>query len=198
MIMDEKIIRRVVDAIQHGKLIVYPTDTLYGLGASIFKIDAITSIFQIKQRPFSLPLPIAVSNIHMLSQYVQLNSLIQKFADHFLPGKLTLICRKKPEISNLITSDNETVAIRIPNDQIALKIINKTGPLIATSANIHGQLTPKSISEIRKLFKPEDIEVYIDDGSRSGAPSTIVDVTGSRPQIIREGSISKERIRSFE
>lgn len=198
MIMDEKIISHAVQAIQQGKLIVYPTDTLYGLGASIFEHNAINSIYQIKKRPFSLPLPIAVSNMKMLSQYVQLTSLAQQLANHFLPGKLTLVCRKKPLVVDTITSGNETVAIRIPHDEIALNIINKTGPILATSANIHGQKTPKSISEIRKLFKPEDIEVYIDDGPRNGAPSTIVDVTGSQPKILREGSISAERIRSFK
>lgn len=195
MIMDEKILSHAVNAIQQGKLIVYPTDTLYGLGASIFKQDAITSIFQIKGRPFSLPLPIAVANLKMLSEYVELTSLAQQLAHEFLPGKLTLVCKKKPVITDLITSGNDTVAVRIPQDEIAVHLINKTGPIIVTSANIHGQKTPNSISEIRKLFKPEDIEVYVDDGPRNGAPSTIVDVTSHQPRILREGSISKERIR---
>ena len=195
MIMDEKILSHAVNAIQQGKLIVYPTDTLYGLGASIFKQDAITSIFQIKGRPFSLPLPIAVAHLKMLSEYVELTSLAQQLARKFLPGKLTLVCKKKPVITDLITSGNDTVAVRIPQDEIALHLINKTGPIIATSANIHGQKTPNSISEIRKLFKPEDIEVYVDGGPRIGAPSTIVDVTSHQPRILREGSISKERIR---
>jgi L-threonylcarbamoyladenylate synthase len=189
MIMDEKILSHAVNAIQQGKLIVYPTDTLYGMGASIFKQDAITSIFQIKGRPFSLPLPIAVAHLKMLSEYVELTSLAQKLARKFLPGKLTLVCKKKPVITDLITSGNDTVAVRIPQDEIALHLI------IATSANIHSQKTPNSISEIRKLFKPEDIEVYVDGGPRNGAPSTIVDVTSHQPRILREGSISKERIR---
>lgn len=198
MIMDEKILSHAVNAIQQGKLIVYPTDTLYGLGASIFKQDAITSIFQIKSRPFSLPLPIAVANLKMLSEYVELTSLAQQLAHEFLPGKLTLVCKKKPVITDLITSGNDTVAVRIPQDEIAVHLINKTGPIIATSANIHGQKTPNSISEIRKLFKPEDIEVYVDGGPRNGAPSTIVDVTSHQPRILREGSISKERILSIK
>ena len=193
--MDEKILRQAIEAIQQGSIIVYPTDTLYGLGASIFDQNAIHLIFQIKKRPYSLPLPVAVSNMKMLAQYVHITPLAQQVANQFLPGKLTVVCKKKPVIDDLITSGNKTVAIRIPQDNSALQIINKTGPIIATSANIHGQKTPKSISEIRKLFKPEDIEVYIDDGPRDSAPSTIVDVTGSQPKILREGSISIERIR---
>ena len=198
MIMDEEILSHAVNAIQEGKLIVYPTDTLYGLGASIFKQDAIKSIFQIKSRPFSLPLPIAVSNLKMLSECVEISSLAQQLAHHFLPGKLTLVCKKKPVITDLITSGGNTVAVRIPQDEIALHLINKIGPIIATSANIHGQKTPNSISEIRKLFKPEDIEVYVDGGPRNEAPSTIVDVTSQQPRILREGSISKERILSIK
>jgi L-threonylcarbamoyladenylate synthase len=192
--MDEDLITQAVEAVGKGNLIVYPTDTLYGLGSSISKDKAIETIFSVKNRPKSLPLSIAVSDKKMLSTCVNLTSLAENLAERFLPGKITLVCEKKNSILDSITGGKKTVAVRIPDDTIALHLIKKTGPLIATSANIHGQSTPASISEIRKLFKPGVVEVYIDDGPRQGRPSTIVDVTGSHPIILREGSIPASRI----
>ena len=192
--MHEDVITRAVEAVKKGRLIVYPTDTLYGLGSSILESKAIDTIFTVKHRPKSLPLPVAVSDKQMLSMCVELTPLAENLAERFLPGKITLVCKKKTVISDSISAGKKTVAIRIPDDPIALHIIKKTGPLIATSANIHGHLTPALISEIRKLFKPGIVEVYIDDGPRQGKPSTIVDVTGSHPIILRDGSIPANRI----
>ena len=192
--MHEDVITQAVEAVRKGRLIVYPTDTLYGLGSSISESKAIDTIFTVKHRPKSLPLPVAVSDIQMLSTCVELTPLAEHLAERFLPGKITLVCKKKTIILDSISAGKTTVAIRIPDDPIALHIIKKTGPLIATSANIHGQSTPALISEIRKLFKPGIVEVYIDDGLRQGKPSTIVDVTGSHPIILREGSIPANRI----
>jgi len=187
--MNEIDIIHAVEAIKDQKLIVYPTDTLYGLGSTINSENAIQSIFTVKHRPFSMPLPVAVSDRKMLSNCVELTPLARHLAEAFFPGKITLVCQKKKNISDLITSNKNTVAIRIPDDEIALQLISKTGPLIATSANIHGKPTPAFVSEIRKLFKPSVVEVFVDDGPRQGQPSTIIDVTGSHPVILREGSI---------
>lgn len=192
--MSENGIIDAVKAVNNHKLVVYPTDTLYGLGSTIKSKKAIQNIFTIKHRPVSIPLPVAVSDMHMLADCVELTPLANKLAETFFPGKLTLICKKKNIISDLITANKLTVAIRIPDDEIALQLISNTGPLITTSANIHGQPTPSRVSEIRKLFKPEFVEVYIDDGPRKGKPSTIVDVTGSEPVILREGRIPADAI----
>ena len=196
--MDEDELRKAINAILNGKCIVYPTDTLYGLGAQVSNDQAITSIYNIKKRPLSLPLPIAVANMSMLKSCVHLTPLAIKLSHHFFPGKITLVCEKKDLISDRISSGKKTVAIRIPDDSIALSIIKKTGPLVSTSANIHGQKTPETISEIRKLFKPGIVEVFVDDGPRKGKPSTIVDVTGSHPKILRTGSIPENEILNGE
>ena len=192
--MDETILNRAVNAVEHGHLIVYPTDTLYALGSKIDERNAVLRLFSIKDRPKSLPLPVAFSDKNMVLDYVFLSSLAKKLLSHFLPGKITLVCKKKESIPSEVTAGKNTVAVRIPNDPVALKIIKKTGPLIATSANIHGQLPPAKVSEIRKMFKPEMIEVFVDDGPRFGKPTTIVDVTGSHPKILRDGSVSSDMI----
>ncbi|MBS3749466.1 MAG: threonylcarbamoyl-AMP synthase [Candidatus Thermoplasmatota archaeon] len=192
--MDETVLNRAVNALDHGHLIVYPTDTLYALGAKIVEKRAVLHIFSIKTRPLSLPLPVAFSDENMVSDYAFLSPLAKRLLSHFLPGKVTLVCKKKERIPSEVTAGKNTVAVRIPQDPVALKIIKKTGPLVVTSANIHGQTTPENVSEIRKLFGSEKINVFVDDGPRSGKPTTIVDVTGSNPKILREGIVSSDVI----
>ena len=114
--------------------------------------------------------------------------------DIFLPGKLTIILEKKDVVSNLVTGGLKKVAVRIPDNKIALEILSRFGPITATSANIHGTETPNLINDISNQFSSEDIEVYIDDGKLEGLPSTIVDASGQDIVIIREGAIKKEEI----
>jgi L-threonylcarbamoyladenylate synthase len=192
--MDETVLNRAVNALDHGHLIVYPTDTLYALGAKIVEKRAVLHIFSIKTRPLSLPLPVAFSDENMVSDYAFLSPLAKRLLTHFLPGKVTLVCKKKERIPLEVTAGKNTVAVRIPQDPVALKIIKKTGPLVVTSANIYGQTTPENVSEIRKLFESEMINVFVDDGPRFGKPTTIVDVTGSHPKILREGIVSSDVI----
>jgi len=192
--MDETVLNRAVNALDHGRLIVYPTDTLYALGAKIVEKRAVLHIFSIKTRPLSLPLPVAFSDENMVSDYAFLSPVAKRLLTHFLPGKVTLVCKKKERIPSEVTAGKNTVAVRIPQDPVALKIIKKTGPLVVTSANIHGQTTPENVSEIRKLFESEMINVFVDDGPRFGKPTTIVDVTGSHPKILREGIVSSDVI----
>ena len=192
--MDETVLNRAINALDHGHIIVYPTDTLYALGAKIVEKRAVLHIFSIKNRPLSLPLPVAFSDENMVSDYVFLSSLAKRLLAHFLPGKVTLVCKKKESMPSEVTGGKNTVAVRIPQDPVALKIIKKTGPLVVTSANIHGKTTPENVSEIRKVFEPEMINVFVDDGPRSGKPTTIVDATGSHPKILREGIVSSDVI----
>jgi L-threonylcarbamoyladenylate synthase len=186
-------INKLKRALDQGFLIVYPTDTLYALGANIFSKKAIDQVFSLKLRPITLPLPIAVSSIEMIEKIAYLTPLAHRVINHFLSSPLTIILKNKSVPSN-VTSHNDTIAIRIPDDPIALAIIRKTGPLTATSANLHGHQTPTTVAEIRNMFKSSSIVSYIDDGLRNGSPSTIVDVTGDTPIILRKGTISSEQI----
>lgn len=195
--MDNDLIADAVHAVQRGKIIVYPTDTLYALGTGIKNKAAVKKVFLVKNRSKTLPLPLAVSDMNLLENLVILTPLARKLADAFFPGKITLVCEKKSEVFDNVSSGKNTIAIRIPDDQIALTLLKKSGPLIATSANIHGQQPKTTISEIRKLFKEGDVEVFIDDGPRKSKPSTIVDVTTVEPKILREGSIPSTIIRKM-
>ena len=183
------------DVLSKGLLIVYPTDTLYGIGANIFNKQAIEKAYAIKKRPRNLSLPIAVVSIAEMENIADMTPLSKKIATNFLPGSITMVL-KQNKLPDWLVGRNKTIAIRIPNDPIALQILKNTGPLTITSANIHNQSTPTSIKDIRKMFKPDDIAEYIDDGIRSGLPSTIIDCRKDKPILLRKGSISLDEINS--
>ncbi len=185
---------KAFSALSNGEIIVYPTDTIYGLGADIFNKRAVKKIFEIKKRPLNMPLSVAVSDIDYLEQIAFLNRRIKKVIDSFLPGSLTIVLKKKKKVSRVVTSGLDKIAVRIPDNEIALELLSSFGPLTCTSANIHGEKTPSVISEIAMHFKPEDVSCYIDDGRLEGKPSTIVDLTGKTPKILRRGVISKKDI----
>ena len=185
--------KSIKDAIDQGFLVIYPTDTLYALGASVFSLKAVEQAFALKKRPTSLPLPIAVSSMEMLEEIASITPLANCLIESFLPGPLTIVLKNKT-IPSVVTANKTTIAVRIPNDPIALKLLEKIGPLTVTSANIHNQQTPTTIEEIRNMLKSPSIVAYIDDGTRNGSPSTIVDVTEDKPLILRKGAILSEQI----
>jgi len=192
--MDNLDISKAIYALNIGKVVVYPTDTLYGLGADIYNESAVRKVFQIKKRPFNNPLSVAVNNISELEQIAILNEESSRLAKAFLPGKLTLILNKKPSIPDIVTSGLKKVAIRIPNNKLALRLLSEFGPLTATSANIHGKKTPVIIKDIIMQFNKGDIGSYLDIGKVKGKPSTIVDATGKNIKVLRIGEISKKEI----
>jgi L-threonylcarbamoyladenylate synthase len=185
---------KAINALQNGKIIVYPTDTLYGLGADIFNENAVKRIFEIKNRSFDNPLPVAVSNIDTLEEIAYLDETSRKLAELFLPGGLTLLLKKRDRIPDIVTAGLKKVAIRIPDNNVTLELLSRFGPLTATSANIHGKKTPVFIKDIRMQFKDEDVGVYIDIGKLDEKPSTIVDATEKNIKIIRLGIISEKEI----
>ena len=192
--MDEYNLSEAILALKKGRIIVYPTDTLYGLGADIYNKDAVRKIFYIKKRPIDMPLSVAVSDFSELEKIAYTNDKIRKIVKSFLPGKLTLILKKKDCISDIVTAGLNKVAIRIPDNEIALELLSRFGPITATSANIHGRKTPGLINDIRMQFNQDDISVYIDIGKLVGQPSTLVDMTGDQIEILREGAIPKKEI----
>ena len=182
-----------VNALKKGNLIVYPTDTLYALGADIFNDGSVTKVFTVKKRPFSNPLSVAVADFEAISKIAYTNEFVKQVVERFLPGSLTIILRKKESVSRLVTGGLDNIAVRIPDNKIALKLLSAFGPLTVTSANVHGEKTPYVIKDIMMQFTT-DISVYLDDGRLDAKPSTIVDLTLEKPRIIRKGPITIEEI----
>jgi L-threonylcarbamoyladenylate synthase len=184
---------KAIELLKRGEIIVYPTDTQYAFGVDIWNNDSIKKVFEIKNRPNINPLPIAVAKYDDITKLTYKNKYVKKICDHFLPGQLTIILYKKENISNVLTAGKDKIAIRIPNNIIALELLRKFGPLTVTSANFHGKKTQSTIENIYLQFK-DNINCYLDYGMLNNNPSTIVDLTYKKPTIVRQGTISLKDI----
>ena len=184
---------KAIELLKRGDIIVYPTDTQYAFGVDIWNDDSIKKVFKIKNRPNINPLPIAVAKYDDIAKLTYNNKYVKKICDHFLPGQLTIILYKKENISNVLTAGKDKIAIRIPNNNIALELLGKFGPLTVTSANFHGKKTQSTIENIYLQFK-DNINCYLDYGMLNNNPSTIVDLTFKKPTIVRQGTISLKDI----
>ncbi len=190
----EDAVKVAAEDIAAGKLIVYPTETVYGIGADIYNEAAVKNLYVVKNRPFDMPLSVAVADMQMLEKVAVLNENAKKLAKAFLPGPLTLIVQKQPSVPDIVTSSSQKVGIRIPDNRFALELIKRTGPIITTSANLHSHPDAVNVdSAIEDLGAA--VDTYIDAGGCSlGKPSTIVWLMDDQVEIIRQGAISEKQI----
>jgi L-threonylcarbamoyladenylate synthase len=192
--LSEKDFEEIVAALKAGDLVVYPTDTLYGIGADPFNENSVKKVYMVKNRPFDMPLSIAVSNEKMMESVAVLNDNARKLIRKFLPGPLTVMLTKKPSLPDILTSGSNQIGIRIPDHPFALRLIDKFGPITSTSANLHSHPDPIDMSIPTKDLKGQVI-LCVDCGkTKHSEPSTIVDVSDGVVDIIRKGVISQEEI----
>lgn len=191
-------LQEVIDVLSNGGTIVYPTDTLYGLGVDPFKAEAVEKMFKIKKRPLDMPVSIAVLDITQIEEYVVLTDIARHTTRDFLPGPLTILLKKKDPSSLPIVSSKNRLGVRILDHPVALPILEKFGPITSTSANLHDQELPCDLeTAIQQLG--DSVDIYIDSGKcRYGQESTVLDVSSDSPKIIRPGVISRERLRINE
>jgi len=180
-------------ALKNGEPIIYPTDTLYALGVDIYNETAVRKVFDIKQRPYSVPLPVAVPSIPAIETIAYMNDAAHEISKKFLPGTLTIILKKKLSVPDIVTSGLDTIAVRIPNHTIALELLSQYGPLTVTSANLHHEKTLGSITDIL-LQLGTHIPICLNDGRRDAVPSTIVDLSTGIPRIVRKGLVTEKEL----
>jgi L-threonylcarbamoyladenylate synthase len=185
---------KAIEALQNGDIVVYPTDTLYAFGVDINNKGAVRKVFEVKKRPLDNPLPVAVSDLADIEKIAFVSGIARDLAEHFLPGPLTMILNKKSVILDVLTGGLDSVAVRIPDNDVALELLSRYGPLTVTSANVHGKEVPDIISDLKMQFNSDDVAVYLDYGKLNGLPSTIVDMTAGKSRIVRYGAITKEEI----
>lgn len=187
--------------LKKGELIIYPTDTVYGVGG-VLKEDTLKKIYEAKTRSFSSPLIALVNSLDKVDEIAIISDehreKINKLIKRFWPGGLTIILKKRENVPAIMVSNGETVGVRMPNHKLALDIIESAGGILATtSANISGEATPSSFVEISPIFKKR-VDIVIDGGKCPiGTASTIIDMSKSKISILREGSISKEEIENI-
>ena len=188
-------VHKAAEVLRGGGVILYPTDTLYGLGADALSDEAVAKLYAINGRDEKKPVHAIVADMKMAGRYTEINEPARRLAEKFLPGPLTLILKKKEGIDTGIAKGMDTFGIRIPASELCLEIARTFGkPYTTTSANRAGQETGRSVEAILAQLgeKASVIDLVIDAGELPGRmPSTVVDVSSGEIRTLREGAISK-------
>lgn len=190
----EECAARGADVLRKGGVLLYPTDTLYGLGADALSTEAVAKIYAIKNRDLRKPIHCIVADLAMAYRYGIIGDEARQLAKAFWPGPLTLVVPKKAGVHSGIAKDIDTIGIRIPNDEFCLALARKFGrPFTTTSANASGEESPRSIKDILTQLgtRVREIDLVIDEGELPRrAPSTVAAVRENDVVILREGAIA--------
>jgi L-threonylcarbamoyladenylate synthase len=188
-------IANAVLAVQRGELVVLPTDTVYGIGADAFDAEAVRRLLAAKGRGREMPPPVLVSAATTLDALaVGVPAYARALVDELWPGPLTLVCRQQSSLQWDLGDTRGTVAVRMPDQAVALELLSRTGPLAVSSANRTGMAAATDADQAEEMLA-RSVTVILDDGPTPGAlPSTIVDVTGERGRVLRLGALGLERL----
>jgi tRNA threonylcarbamoyl adenosine modification protein (Sua5/YciO/YrdC/YwlC family) len=187
------------DAIRNGRLVVLPTDTVYGVAADAFDPAAVRRLLRAKGRGRDMPPPVLIAAPTTLDALAtKVTPLARQLVEEFWPGALTLICRQQPSLTWDLGDARGTVAVRMPADEVALELIRETGPLAVSSANRSGMPAAVEVVEAVEMLG-ESVAVYLDSGpAPGGEASTILDITGPTPRVLRQGGISVASLQKFD
>jgi tRNA threonylcarbamoyl adenosine modification protein (Sua5/YciO/YrdC/YwlC family) len=191
-------IEAAVDALQAGRLVVLPTDTVYGIAADAFSADAVAALLAAKGRGRDMPVPVLVGSWRTVDGLVdELGPLARRMVEAFWPGPLTLIVRSAPSLAWDLGETRGTVAVRMPQQDVALRVLEQTGPLAVSSANRSGRPPAATAAEAEEQLG-DAVSVYLDGGpAGEPVPSTIVDLTGDHARVLRVGALDVERLREL-
>jgi len=184
------------EILKQGGVVIFPTETVYGIGANALNEDAVKKIYKAKKRPIDKPISLLVSNMDMVQMVAKdITALEYKLMKAFFPGPFTIILKKKDVVPDIVTCSEDTVGIRMPDLELTRKLIDLAGfPLATPSANISGKPSGTILESILADFK-DSVDYYINGGeSKLGVASTIVKVIDGVPHILREGSITREQM----
>lgn len=193
---DEKFIKLAAEILKRGGLVVYPTETAYGLGGNALNPEVIRKVYFVKDRDLSKPTHVVVRDWNMIEELAETNNSAKKLYDKFLPGPLTVILSKKKIVPNILTGGLPTLGIRTPDNSITQSLSNLVSfPYTTPSANKSGGKVPYSIADVRKELDIDKVDLILDAGKLPQVkPSTIIDLTKTPPKILREGPITRKQI----
>jgi L-threonylcarbamoyladenylate synthase len=182
-------------AVQRGRLVVFPTDTVYGLGADAFDAAAVRRLLAAKGRGRDMPPPVLVSTPTTLDALaVGVPAYARALIEQLWPGPLTVVCRQQPSLQWDLGDTRGTVAVRMPDHELALALLARTGPMAVSSANLTGKDAATDADRAEEMLG-ESVDVLLDGGPTAGSvPSTIVDATGEQGRVLRLGAVSLERL----
>lgn len=191
-------VERTVFNLQQGGVVVFPTDTLYGLGANALNTYAVQKVFSIKGRPASKPLPVIARNMRWMEELVEIKPNQRQLLEKVWPGKVTVVLPKKDTIPDAVTGGSTTVGVRIPDHPFVDAVLDKLGyPITATSANVSGEESTGDIENIIRSFSEQRIrpDLIVDVGVLpQSEPSTILDLTSATPKILRIGAAKPDQL----
>ena len=186
----------IVALIDAGKVVAFPTDTVFGLGVKYDDGDALNRLKKAKNRPDHKAIPMMVSSLCQIESVAYVDERSQKLMEAFMPGAFTIVLKKKENVPSFVSNGMETVAIRMPCDAFVLSMIERLGkPMLVTSANLSDQPSCKTSEEVLKQLGGR-IDAIVLGESKGYTSSTIVDVSGTKLNILREGDISEQAIRA--
>jgi L-threonylcarbamoyladenylate synthase len=192
-------VEKGVSVLKNGGIVAFPTDTVYGLGAGIGIARAVERVYRVKKRPHTMPLPLLLADISQIEEVAgSVPKAARLLADRFLPGALTLVLPASPALPEIITGRGKTVAVRIPNHPIPIALARGLGtPIVGTSANLSGSPSALTADEVYAQLG-DKVDLIIDGGRcPGGRESTIVDLSGETPVILREGAIAREELQKI-
>ncbi|MFB7631862.1 L-threonylcarbamoyladenylate synthase [Streptomyces sp. NPDC056149] len=189
-------LREAASAVRRGELVVLPTDTVYGIGADAFSPEAVGDLLEAKGRGRGMPSPVLVGSPNTLHGLVtEFSEQAWELVDAFWPGALTLVASHQPSLTWDLGETRGTVAVRMPLHPVAIELLTEFGPMAVSSANLTGHPSPQDCDAAQEMLG-DSVSVYLDAGPTPAAvPSSIVDVTGKVPVLLREGAISVEELR---
>ncbi|MEV6326921.1 L-threonylcarbamoyladenylate synthase [Streptomyces sp. NPDC051909] len=189
-------LREAASAVRRGELVVLPTDTVYGIGADAFGSEAVADLLAAKGRGRNMPTPVLIGSPNTLHGLVtDFSEMAWELVDAFWPGALTLVAKHQPSLQWDLGDTRGTVAIRMPLHPVAIELLTEVGPMAVSSANLTGHPAPEDCDAAQGMLG-DSVSVYLDGGPTPGnVPSSIVDVTGKVPVLLREGALTAEELR---
>lgn len=189
-------LREAASAVRRGELVVLPTDTVYGIGADAFSAEACQDLLEAKGRGRNMPSPVLIGSPNTLHGLVtDFSEMAWELVDAFWPGALTIVAKHQPSLQWDLGETRGTVAVRMPLHPVAIELLTEVGPMAVSSANLTGHRSPEDCDAAQEMLG-DSVSVYLDGGPTPGiVPSSIVDVTGKVPVLLRAGALTAEELR---
>ncbi len=200
----QRVIKKIIRLLNQGGVIVYPTDTVYGLGANALNEQAVEKVFKIKKRPFSKPISVLVRDVNMAKKVAVIDEQVQKILEKIWPGPVTVVLNEKGNLPKILTAGSKKIGLRIPDYKFSLMLMTYLNfPITTTSANISGKAPSGDIKQVLDQFQPSACKhktnfcpsLVLDAGKLSKCkPSTVLDLSGPKPKILRSGPATKANL----